>query len=188
MEELQASGGVIQRRSHDAVAAVLAPKVTGTLVATRKEPTLDGLKLLVVRGCDVHGDPTGAHVSRGCGCAVGSRIDPSLGTLLALGLMLLSVLVLLYLERPAAGGIFPPCPFLWLTGFYCPGCGSLRAIHELLHLRIAAAWSLNPLLIAAIPFVAMVLLYRLKKKIRKLIFSGWAEKICERRECVSYMI
>ncbi|MBX3722811.1 MAG: DUF2752 domain-containing protein [Turneriella sp.] len=84
--------------------------------------------------------------------------------LLALGLMLLSVLVLLYLERPAAGGIFPPCPFLWLTGFYCPGCGSLRAIHELLHLRIAAAWSLNPLLIAAIPFVAMVLLYRLKKK------------------------
>ena len=35
-------------------------KVIGTLVASRKEPTLDGLKLLVVRACDVDGQPTGA--------------------------------------------------------------------------------------------------------------------------------
>ncbi len=35
-------------------------KVIGTLVASRKEPTLDGLKLLVVRACDVDGTPTGA--------------------------------------------------------------------------------------------------------------------------------
>jgi microcompartment protein CcmK/EutM len=34
-------------------------KVIGTLVASRKEPTLDGLKLLVVRACDVDGNPTG---------------------------------------------------------------------------------------------------------------------------------
>jgi microcompartment protein CcmK/EutM len=39
---------------------VLIAKVTGTLVATRKEPTLDGLKLLVVRPCDVRGAPIGA--------------------------------------------------------------------------------------------------------------------------------
>lgn len=32
-------------------------KVIGTLVATRKEPTLEGLKLLVVRACDVDGNP-----------------------------------------------------------------------------------------------------------------------------------
>src|ERR1700729_4142266 len=30
-------------------------RVIGTLVASRKEPTLDGLKLLVVRACDVDG-------------------------------------------------------------------------------------------------------------------------------------
>ena len=35
-------------------------RVIGTLVASRKEPTLDGLKLLVVRACDVDGNPTGA--------------------------------------------------------------------------------------------------------------------------------
>jgi microcompartment protein CcmK/EutM len=34
-------------------------KIIGTLVASRKEPTLEGLKLLVVRACDVHGNPTG---------------------------------------------------------------------------------------------------------------------------------
>ncbi len=35
-------------------------RVIGTLVASRKEPTLEGLKLLVVRACDVDGKPTGA--------------------------------------------------------------------------------------------------------------------------------
>jgi microcompartment protein CcmK/EutM len=34
-------------------------KVIGTLVASRKEPTLDGVKLLLVRACDVDGNPTG---------------------------------------------------------------------------------------------------------------------------------
>lgn len=37
-------------------------KVIGTLVASRKEPTLEGVKLLVVRACDVDGNPTGSPV------------------------------------------------------------------------------------------------------------------------------
>jgi microcompartment protein CcmK/EutM len=39
---------------------MLLGKVIGTLVATRKEPTVEGLTLLVVRACDVEGTPTGA--------------------------------------------------------------------------------------------------------------------------------
>jgi microcompartment protein CcmK/EutM len=39
---------------------MLLGKVIGTLVATRKESTMNGLTLLVVRGCDVDGNPTGA--------------------------------------------------------------------------------------------------------------------------------
>lgn len=39
---------------------MLICRVTGTVVATRKEQTLDGLKLLVVRACDVQGNATGA--------------------------------------------------------------------------------------------------------------------------------
>ena len=34
-------------------------KVIGTLVASRKESTLEGLKLLVVRACDVDGNANG---------------------------------------------------------------------------------------------------------------------------------
>lgn len=35
-------------------------KVIGTLVASRKEPTLEGLTLLVVKACDVDGTPNGS--------------------------------------------------------------------------------------------------------------------------------
>lgn len=41
---------------------MLLGRVVGTVVASRKEPTLDGLKLLLVRPCDVDGEPTGAPV------------------------------------------------------------------------------------------------------------------------------
>jgi microcompartment protein CcmK/EutM len=41
---------------------MLLGRVIGTLVATRKESTIEGLKLLVVKNCDVDGNPTGAVV------------------------------------------------------------------------------------------------------------------------------
>ena len=41
---------------------MLLGRVIGTLVATHKEPTLEGLKLLVVRACDIDGKPDGATV------------------------------------------------------------------------------------------------------------------------------
>ena len=37
-------------------------KVTGALVASRKEPMLDGLPLLVVRQLDESGEPSGGYV------------------------------------------------------------------------------------------------------------------------------
>jgi len=46
-------------------------RVTGTLVATRKEPTLEGLKLLVVRPCDLSGKPTGAPLVAADGVGAG---------------------------------------------------------------------------------------------------------------------
>lgn len=51
-------------------------KVIGTLVATRKEPTLEGLKLLVVRACDVDGNPTGgiAIAADAVGAGVGEVV------------------------------------------------------------------------------------------------------------------
>jgi microcompartment protein CcmK/EutM len=37
-------------------------KVVGTLVATRKDEELEGLRFLVVKGCDFEGNPNGAAV------------------------------------------------------------------------------------------------------------------------------
>ena len=66
----------------------------------------------------------------------------------AIGIVLLSVF------DPAASGIFPPCPVRYLTGWYCPGCGSLRALHQLLHGNLREAWAMNPLTILLLPFIA----------------------------------
>jgi hypothetical protein len=41
----------------------------------------------------------------------------------------------------------------YLTGWYCPGCGSLRAIHQLLLGNLRAAWAMNPLTVVLIPFL-----------------------------------
>jgi len=54
---------------------------------------------------------------------------------------------------PATSGVFPPCPVRYLTGWYCPGCGSLRAMHQLLHGNLRAAWAMNPLSVTLLPFV-----------------------------------
>lgn len=61
---------------------------------------------------------------------------------------------LLYLYDPSTAGIYPRCPAKMLTGWDCPGCGSLRALHALLHGRVGDALQLNPALAVAIPAVA----------------------------------
>ena len=69
--------------------------------------------------------------------------------------MLVVAAVIYYVYDPATMP-FPRCPFLMLTGWQCPGCGSQRAIHSLLHLDVAAAWQYNALLVASIPYVLLL--------------------------------
>ena len=64
--------------------------------------------------------------------------------------------LLLYGFDPMVSHYFPPCPFHWVTGLYCPGCGSLRAVHRLLHGRFAEAFTLNPLLVLSIPVLLVL--------------------------------
>jgi hypothetical protein len=62
--------------------------------------------------------------------------------------------ILLWAFDPASAGVFPPCPLRYLTGLYCPGCGSLRAMHQLLHGNVKAAWAMNPLMLILLPFLS----------------------------------
>lgn len=57
------------------------------------------------------------------------------------------------LVDPSEPGRYPTCPFLTLTGRWCPGCGTLRGLHHLLRGDVAAALSFNVLLVVAIPVV-----------------------------------
>lgn len=58
------------------------------------------------------------------------------------------VLILLALHRwdPAGRSVVPACAFHRLTGWYCPGCGGSRAVHDLLHRRFLAALDHNLLI------------------------------------------
>lgn len=60
------------------------------------------------------------------------------------------LLPLYFFIDPEKWKIFPKCPFLALTGLYCPGCGSQRAIHDLLHLRIASSLDHNLLVLPSL--------------------------------------
>lgn len=53
---------------------------------------------------------------------------------------------LLFAFDPSQVSFYPVCFFHRFTGLLCPGCGSLRAIHHLLHGHWLAAFHLNPLL------------------------------------------
>lgn len=67
---------------------------------------------------------------------------------------------LLYFFSPADTGYFPSCPFYVLTGLYCPGCGSLRSMHSLLHGNLSGALAGNPLLILSLPLLVLISIIR----------------------------
>lgn len=83
---------------------------------------------------------------------------------------LIAAVGLLAAFDPSSSRLFPPCLFHKLTGLYCPGCGTLRALHQLLNGNVRQAFRLNPLMILAMPFVlyaltAQALQYLFNKKI-----------------------
>jgi hypothetical protein len=61
----------------------------------------------------------------------------------------------LYSVDPHEPGHYPTCPFLATTGWYCPGCGALRALHNLLHGDLAGAVARNPLTVIAVPYLVL---------------------------------
>ena len=64
--------------------------------------------------------------------------------------------IALHVRDPHASGSWGYCP-ISLLGFYCPGCGGLRAVNDLTHGDLAGAVSSNALLIIAMPLAVFVL-------------------------------
>ncbi len=57
---------------------------------------------------------------------------------------------------PSRPGIYPTCPVHALTGLACPGCGSLRAMHDLAHGHVVAALDHNALLVVVLATTAVL--------------------------------
>lgn len=69
----------------------------------------------------------------------------------AILLAVAAALAYYYYTHDPATGAAPRCLFRLVTGAECPGCGSQRAFHALLHGRIADAWAFNPFIFFAVP-------------------------------------
>lgn len=57
------------------------------------------------------------------------------------------------LNPAAVGSALPSCPFKALTGWDCPGCGSTRMLHALVHGRPDDAAGYNVVALAALPLL-----------------------------------
>ncbi len=65
----------------------------------------------------------------------------------------LIVALLYFFVDARKGDFFPHCPFNSLTGLYCPGCGSQRAISALLHAEVLQAINFNVLMVFSLPLI-----------------------------------
>ena len=66
---------------------------------------------------------------------------------------------------PNVGGHYPTCPFLAITGWYCPGCGALRAVHALGHGDVMTALARNPFAVVAFGYIAVTWLLWLRRTV-----------------------
>ncbi len=90
---------------------------------------------------------------------------PSALALLGLGLALAGIVVLFCFD-PAHYRLYPTCVLHQVTGLYCPGCGALRAGHQLLHGHPVTALHYNALFVLSLPLLAWC--------IARVIQKGWA--------------
>lgn len=84
---------------------------------------------------------------------------------------------LYYTYNPSDNNLFPRCPSNQFFGFICPGCGSQRAIHKLLHFNIGDAFRANALLVVSLPYIVTGIAFENKKirnkypELRKILFG-----------------
>lgn len=80
------------------------------------------------------------------------------------------IILFYYIFNPLQSRFMPQCAFHRLTGLSCPGCGTQRALHALLHGDIAAAFSANAFLIIISPLLMFLLWVELNRTRRPRIY------------------
>lgn len=75
---------------------------------------------------------------------------------IAILILILTLGAIYFIFDPGASVYFPKCPVRLLTGYPCPGCGSQRAIHALLHGDIKGAAEYNILVVMFVPLLVLM--------------------------------
>lgn len=68
----------------------------------------------------------------------------------------------------------PKCPFWLVTGYYCPGCGSQRAIHSFLNGHIWEGIQYNYILLPSLLYVLALIVFPKEGKIHSALSSSMA--------------
>lgn len=81
------------------------------------------------------------------------------------------LLAALLIFDPHDASPLPPCPVHHLTGLHCPGCGATRAVYYLMRGDLLAAFGRNPLLVASLPLLLVLLI---RPQLTKPRWVPWA--------------
>jgi len=83
------------------------------------------------------------------------------------------LLVAYYYFFGHSSSFYLPCIFHQTTGYQCPGCGSQRAFHELLHGNFSQAFQLNPLIFLVFLVIGLKLFSWKYPKIKTSLNNKW---------------
>jgi hypothetical protein len=83
-----------------------------------------------------------------------SRRDRMRGPIITAGIVG-GLTLALHLRDPHGAGSWGFCPWTALTGFYCPGCGGLRAVNDLTNGDLVGAASSNLVFVALVPVLVL---------------------------------
>lgn len=72
--------------------------------------------------------------------------------IIAVGIVVIVGIIYFALD-PMSNRFMPKCIFHELTGWQCPGCGSQRMLHAILHGNVKEAWHHNALLLILLPML-----------------------------------
>lgn len=84
-----------------------------------------------------------------------------------------AALVALYAAVDPAEAVWMPKCMVWqLTGFRCPGCGSQRMVHALLHGDLHSAFACNAFLMLMLPVIALMIWLEASRKRHPALYSA----------------
>ncbi len=81
--------------------------------------------------------------------------------------------LLYFLVDPGESALMPKCIFKALTGLDCPGCGSQRALHALLHGHLLEALRMNALLVLMLPLIGFMIWLETVRKSRPRLYASF---------------